>query len=299
MNPEDSMWTEKYRPKKVSEMVGDFKERIKKYLSEPNKMQHLLLSSVVPGTGKTSLAKVIINELDADRLVLNSSDDRKIETIREKVNGFVKTKSTRDGMRRVVFMDEADGLTTAAQDALRNLMETYSSNALFILTCNNVSKISSAIQSRCVKIQFSTPEKGEIKTYLKMICENESLKYTEEGLDAIIDINYPSIRNCVQVLQSIHTEGKEVVAESAKESDDVNVQLWNKIIKDKDWKHVQEFLFNNTNVDVKELNRYFWYKAVEEKHIKMIQITASNEDKISRGGEELIIFVSSLIDMTK
>jgi replication factor C small subunit len=298
MNPEDSMWTEKYRPTKVDELVGGFKDKIKKYLSEPNKMQHLLLSSVVPGTGKTSLAKVIINELGADRLVLNSSDDRKIETIREKVNGFVKTKSTQDGVRRIVFMDEADGLTNAAQDALRNLMETYSSNALFILTCNNARKISDAIRSRCVAIQFANPDKEEIKTYLKHICESESLQYTDDGLDAVIDKNYPSIRNCVQVLQSLHTEGKPVEISSAKESSEVSVMLWNKIFVDKDWKAVQEHLFNTTT-DIRELNRFFWTKAVGESHIKMIQITASNEEKFTRGGDELIIFVTSLVDMAK
>jgi len=159
MNPIDSMWTEKYRPKKIDEMVGSFKAKIKKYLEEPSKMQHLLLHSSVPGTGKTTLAKAIINELGADKLVLNSSDDRKIEAVREKVNSFVKTKSSVEGMRRIVFMDEADGLTNAAQDALRNLMETYSENALFILTCNYLSKISDAIQSRCASIEFTTPAK--------------------------------------------------------------------------------------------------------------------------------------------
>ena len=154
----DSMWTEKYRPKQISEMVGDFKDKIRKYMESPATMQHLLLHSIVPGTGKTTLAKAIIEELGADKLVLNSSDDRKIEAVREKVNGFVRTKSSVPGMRRIVFMDEADGLTGAAQDALRNLMETYSENALFILTCNTLTKISDAIQSRCVNIQFAIPK---------------------------------------------------------------------------------------------------------------------------------------------
>jgi len=298
MNPIDSMWTEKYRPTKLDEMVGDFKNKIKAYLEEPNKMQHLLLHSITPGTGKTTLSKVIINELGADKLVLNSSDDRKIETVREKVNEFVKVKSSKLGTRRIVFMDEADGLTNIAQDALRNLMETYSSNALFILTCNNVSKISDAIQSRCVKIQFTKPDRGEILNYLKKICDNEGLKYTDEGLVRIININYPSIRNCVQVLQSLHTEGKAVTEETAKSSDDIFQKLWNDINIKKDWKSVKEYVFSN-EIDIKELNKFFWFKAVEQSHIKMIQITASNEDKFVRGGEDVIIFVTSLIEMCK
>ena len=298
MNPINAMWTEKYRPVKLNDMVGDFKDKIKNYLAEPNKMQHLLLYSKVPGTGKTTLAKVIINELGADKLVLNSSDDRKIETVREKVNGFVKTKSSVNGLRRVVFMDEADGLTSAAQDALRNLMETYASNALFILTCNHISKISDAVQSRCTNIEFAKPKKEDILEYLKPICEAENLEYTEEGLKKIININYPSIRNCVQVLQSLHTEGKTATEETAKSSDDIFQKLWDKITIDKDWKHVKDYVFSNT-IDVRELNKFFWTKAVEESKIKMIQITASNEDKFVRGGEHIIIFITSLIDMAK
>ena len=298
MNPINTMWTEKYRPTKLDEMVGDFKDKIKKNLEEPNKMQHLLLYSTVPGTGKTTLAKVIINELGADKLVLNSSDDRKIETVREKVNAFVKTKSSKSGSRRIVFMDEADGLTNAAQDALRNLMETYASNALFILTCNHVSKISDAVQSRCTKIEFTKPAKEDILQYLKPICENENLEYTDEGLNKIIDINYPSIRNCVQVLQSLHTEGKTATEQTAKSSDDIYQKLWDKITTDKDWKSVKDYVFSNA-IDVRELNKFFWTKAVEEAKIKMIQITASNEHKFVIGGEPLIIFITSLIDMAK
>lgn len=298
MNVINSMWTEKYRPKNIDDMVGDFKPKIKKYLEDPNTMQHLLLHSVVPGTGKTTLAKAIISELDADKLVLNSSDDRKIETVREKVNGFVKTKSSKAGMRRIVFMDEADGLTNAAQDALRNLMETYSENALFILTCNTLSKISDAIQSRCVNIKFSNPKKEDILKYLKNICDKENMECTDAGLNRIIEINYPSIRNCVQVLQSLHTEGKGATEDNAKSSDEEYQMIWDKITKDKDWKFVKEYLFTN-NVDVRLLNKFFWFKAVEEGYIKMIQITAVNEDKFTRGGEELVVFVTSLIEMVK
>jgi DNA polymerase III delta prime subunit len=195
-------------------------------------------------------------------------------------------------------MDEADGMTGVSQDALRNLMETYSENALFILTCNHLSKISDAIQSRCVLIQFMNPPKTEILNYLKMICENEEMKYTDGGLKRIIDINYPSIRNCVQVLQSLHTEEKAANEDNAKSSDEEYQMLWSKVSVDKDWKFVKTYLFEN-NVDVRLLNKFFWFKAVEDSYVKMIQITAVNEDKFTRGGEELIVFVTSLLDMVK
>ena len=124
------------------------------------------------------------------------------------------------------------------------------------------------------------------------------MEYTENGLLRIIEINYPSIRNCVQVLQSLHTEGKGATEETAKSSDDESQMLWDKIIKEKDWKFVKDYLFANS-VDIKLLNRFFWYKSVEQAHIKMIQITAVNDDKFTRGGEELVVFVTSLIEMVK
>lgn len=298
MDPINSMWIEKYRPKRLNQMVGNFKDKIAKYLENPASMQHLLLYSITPGSGKTSLAKVIVNELDADVLIMNSSDDRKIESVRDKVNNFVKTKSSKNGVRRIVIMDEVDGMTNIAQDALRNIMESYASNALFILTCNHVSKINDAIKSRCAMIEFSTPDKTEIKQYLTKICVNEKLQYTDDGLDRVININYPSIRNCVQTLQSLHTEGKTVNVDDAKHIDDTYQMLWDKILVDKDWKHVKDYVFMH-NVDIRELNKYFWLQAVESSHIKMIQITASNEDKFVRGGEHIIIFVTSLIEMAK
>ena len=263
MNVLNAMWVEKHRPKNLDEIVGDFKDKIKAYLKDISSMQHLLLHSVVPGTGKTSMAKIIIKELNADSLILNASDDRKIETIREKVTEFVRTKSSKPGMRRVVFMDEADGLTNVSQDALRNLMETYAGNAIFILTCNSLSKINDAIQSRCVKIFFGAPDRTEIFYYLKSICEKENLKYTDEGLIEIISKNYPSIRNCVQVLQEIHVEGKEVSLENVKISDEEFQSLWTFVNDKKDWKSVKDYLFKH-DVDITNLNKFFWFKAVPE-----------------------------------
>ena len=294
----NTMWTEKYRPKKLDEMVGSFKDKVRNYLNNHQAMQHLLLYSLTPGTGKTTLGKVIINELKADALILNSSEERKIETVREKVLNFVRTKSSNMGIRKVVLLDEADGLTFPAQNALKNLMETYSENALFILSCNYFSKISEAIVSRCCVINFSQPQKDEILNHLINICENENLEYTKDGLKKIIEINYPSIRNCVKVLQDLKVSGLVADEQEAKSADEQYQVLWNKIIQEKDWKFVKNYLFQNY-IDVRKLNKFFWFKAISNSNIKMIQITASNEDRMIRGGEEIIIFVTSLIDMVR
>jgi hypothetical protein len=104
------IWTEKYRPTRVSEMVGDFKDKMKSYLKDPTSIPNFLLYSTSPGTGKTTLAKAIINELDCDYLMINSSDDRNIDTVREKVKEFARTKTSKPGLRRAIFMDEMDGM---------------------------------------------------------------------------------------------------------------------------------------------------------------------------------------------
>lgn len=297
-NPLDAMWTEKYRPKKVSEMVGSFKEEVLEKLKDASKMQHLLLYSKTPGTGKTTLAKAIINELGADYIIINSSDDRKIETVREKVKGFAHTQSTKPGIRRVIFLDEADGMTTQAQEALRNMMETYATNALFILTCNNINKIHAAIQSRCSKIVFSYPDKKEIHDYLRHICVAEGLEHTDEGLSKVVDLHYPSIRDCVTVLQDLNTLGRPVVPDNVQPHNPIFEDMWNELSNNKNWKKVKEYVFQST-VDPRELNRYFWEKAVETENLKLIQRTCLNEVHMSYGSDPKIVLTTSLIEMVK
>jgi len=297
MNPVDCMWTEKYRPDRVENIVGDFKEKIMLYLQNPNSIPHFLFYSKTPGTGKTTLAKAIINELGFDALILNSSDDRKIETVRDKVKEFAITKSTKDGSKRIIFLDEVDGMLKASQDALRNVMETYASNVIFLLTCNNINKIIEPLQSRCTAIPFALPQKEEVGNYLKGICTNENMEFTEEGIATLVNMNYPSIRNCVLALQDLNVESKTVSIENVKPVNQLFGDLW-KHLKDKNWKEIKKVVLEST-VDPRELNSFFWNKALEEEMIKVIQITCRNEKDIAWGADSKIIFVTSLIEMIK
>jgi len=247
----------------------------------------------------TTLAKAIINELKCDALILNSSDDRKIDVIREKVKQFAITQSSKQGMRRCVFLDEFDGMLKASQDALRNVMETYSGNVFFILTANNINKIIEPLQSRCVMIPFSYPKKEEIYLYLESICKSENLKYTKEGLTKLIDINYPSIRNCVLGLQDIKTEEKIVDVNSVQPVNEVFESLWQDL-KNKEWKKIKEVVMATT-VDPRELNKFFWEKTLEDKELNLrrLQVLCRNEKDISWGSDAKIIFCTSLIEMLK
>jgi len=245
----------------------------------------------------TTLMKAIVNELDCDYIIINSSDDRKIETIRDKVKEFCLTKSSKIGKRRAILLDEADGMFATSQNALRNIMETYAGNAFFVLTANNINKIIEPIRSRCVNIPFSYPEKKDIYVYLEKICKGENMEYTEDGLNYLIELNYPSIRNCVLSLQDLHTQSLPVNEKTVRPANFLFKEYWEKI-KQGDWKTVKQAVLSSA-VEPRELNSYLWQKAVEEEKIKVIQLTCRNERDIAVGADSKIIVVTSLIEMCK
>jgi DNA polymerase III delta prime subunit len=288
-------WCEKYRPTKVSELVGDFKDKIQAYLKDTEAIQNFLLFSTSPGTGKTSTAKAIINELGCDVLFINSSDDRTIDVIREKVKEFARTKTSKPGLKRAIVFEEVDGMLQVSQNALRNIIEEYAANCFFIFNCNNVNKVIDPIKSRCLSIPFAYPNKDEIKKYLEMICQKENLDYSDEGLIKLIDLHYPSIRNCVVSLQDMFTEGKPVIPENIRAVNEVFETMWN-LAKAKKYRDIQEYILSST-VDARELNTYFWNRSLKEENIKAIQLTCRNERDIAFGADAKIVLVSSLIDL--
>lgn len=298
-NPINKIFTEKYRPKKVMDVISDSSQKIANYLVEPLKIPNFLLYSTVPGTGKTSLGKAIINELQCDYTIINSSDDRTIETVREKIKEFASVKSSNPNLKRCVMLDEVDGANAFFQNALRGIMEFYSNNCFFILTANNRNHIIEPIQSRCVLIPFSYPQKQGIKDYLTKICVAENIKYTEEAIDKLIEYNYPSIRNCVIVLQDIKTEGKDLLPEHIKSANAIFDDLW-KLLQEKKWVEIKKVILETT-IDARDLNTYFWQKTIKEENIdtKKLQIFCRNEKDMCVGSDPKIVFITSLIELTK
>ncbi len=293
------LWQEKYRPNRVSNVVGGSKEKVGLYLKTPENIPNFLFVSSTPGTGKTTMAKAIINELNCNYLILNSSDERGVDTIREKVKDFAKTQSS-NGIRKCVFLDESDGLTPVAQQSLRNLMETYSKNVFFILTCNYESKIIEPLINRCVKIEFNKPERIDIINYLTNICKKEDLKYSEEGICKLIDINYPSIRGMVNILQDLKNQGKEVSPENITVKDEAFKKIWANI-KNLKFTEVWECI-KRGEIDVEIFNKWLFYEIGRDselelvKKMKILRILAENE-RTMRFGEPIIIFSGSLVDM--
>ena len=169
LNREHTLLVEKYRSKTLDEYVGNehIKATIKKYL-EQNDIQNFLFYGGA-GCGKTTLAKLIVNNLDCDYLYINSSDERGIDTIRDKVSGFASTASFKP--LKVVILDEADFITIQGQAALRNVIETYSRTTRFILTCNYIERIIDPIQSRCQVLKIEPPSKKDIAKHLAKILD--------------------------------------------------------------------------------------------------------------------------------
>jgi len=203
------LFVEKYRPQSLEGFIGDntVREKIQEYLKEGT-LQNLLLFGPA-GTGKTSLAKLIVKQLGADHLYINASDERGIDTIRDKIIPFASSIGF-NGLK-IVILDESDYLTAQAQATLRNVMESFSNSCRFILTCNYLDRIISPLQSRCMAFGITPPSKKEVGQHLLNICDKENITYTKEDLGQIIITHYPDIRKILNTIQGSLKGGKLVL----------------------------------------------------------------------------------------
>ncbi len=208
-------WTEKYRPKKLSEVVGQ-KQIVKILKSFANKknMPNLLFAGP-PGVGKTTCTLALAHELYDDGyksclLELNASDDRGISIVRGRIKEFARTISLHKVPFKLIFLDEADALTPDAQHALRRTMELYADLTRFVLSCNYSSKIIEPLQSRTSVFRFKPITKDEIKEMLKHIIKQEKLKVDESAIDAIAYVSEGDLRKAVNVLQGTAMQSSDI-----------------------------------------------------------------------------------------
>ena len=199
VNMGNSLLVEKYRPSKLENYVGNenIKKSISKYL-EQNDILNLIFYGPA-GTGKTTLAKLCVQNLDCDHLYINASDERGIETIRDKVQGFASVASFKP--LKVVILDEADFLTIQAQASLRNIIETFSRTTRFIMTCNFVERIIDPLQSRCQVLKIVPPTKKDVAKHLHWICNEESISHDINDLVPLVNQYYPDLRKCINTIQ--------------------------------------------------------------------------------------------------
>ena len=196
---ENSLWVEKYRPDGLDGYVGNehIIEKVKIYI-ENEDVPHLLLYGVA-GTGKTTLAKIITNQIDCDVMYINASDENGVDAVRDKIKGFASSMGFRKW--KIIILDEADYLTHQGQSILRNLMETFSKSTRFILTCNYVEKILDPIQSRCQAFSITPPSRKEVAIRLKEILDLEGVQYEMKDLVTLVNSGYPDIRRVLNAAQ--------------------------------------------------------------------------------------------------
>jgi len=205
----NSLWVEKYRPDTLEGYVGNehILEKVKIYIQNED-VPHLLLYGQA-GTGKTTLAKIITNQIDCDLMYINASDENSVDAVRDKIRGFASSMGFRKW--KVIILDEADYLTPNAQAALRNLMETFSASTRFILTCNFVEKVIDPIQSRCQTFAITPPSKKDVAKRLNDILTTEGIEFEMSDLAIIVNSGYPDIRRVLNAAQRQVINGKLVI----------------------------------------------------------------------------------------
>jgi replication factor C small subunit len=277
-----TLWIEKYRSENLEQYIGNdaVKSRISDCIDK-NDIPHFLFAGTA-GTGKTTLAKLIVKNIKCDYLYINASDENGIDVIRDKVKGFASTSTFQP--LKVVILDESDFLTQPAQAALRNLIEEYSITTRFVLTCNYIERLIEPLQSRCEIHILKPPTKGDVARH---ICTNildvESIKYEMSDVVSIIKEYYPDVRSIIKVLQQNVKDNKLVLIGSNINWTKQLIQILKK--RDKDaWYQVRQLVADAQVDDFQVAYRYMFEQLSEFSYGHDAELSIILDDFIWRSG---------------
>jgi len=253
------LWVEKYRPQTLEEYVGNeiIKDKIADYLKQGS-IQNLLFHGVA-GTGKTTLAKLIAKNLNCDLLYINASDERGIDTIRDKIIPFASSMSFNDV--KIVILDEADYITPQAQATLRNTIESCSKTTRFIFTCNYLERIISPLQSRCQTFEITPPSKGDVLDTLKNILANEGIEANESIAMKVIDTHYPDIRKIINTIQGSIVEGQIKIDDNSLKNSQLGGLVVDALIRKAKLSEIRQILADSGSREFDDLFKYIYDKS--------------------------------------
>jgi len=253
------LWVEKYRPQTLEEYVGNetIKNKIADYLKQGS-IQNLLFHGVA-GTGKTTLAKLIAKNLNCDLLYINASDERGIDTIRDKIIPFASTMGFNDV--KIVILDEADYITPQAQATLRNTIEACSATTRFIFTCNYLERIISPLQSRCQTFEITPPSKLNIVKHLKDIIDGENIKVKANDLAIVVNNFYPDIRKIINTIQGSIIDNQIKIDNDSLKNTQLGGLVVDALIRKAKLSEIRQILADSGSREFDDLFKYIYDKS--------------------------------------
>src|SRR3989344_3193531 len=302
---DSAIWTEKYRPIRFDEIIGQDKivERTKAFVIQKN-MPNLLFAGP-PGVGKSTLSLVIAKELYGaswrdNFLELNASDDRGIDIVRHTIKDFSRTKALANVPFKIIFLDECDSLTKEAQQALRRTMENYTNVTRFILSCNYSSKIIDPIISRCSVFRFKPIVKEDIKKIINLIEKSEKLKISEGAKDSLINLSSGDVRKLQNILQMVSATQKDISEKSLYEilgqatpkeiQECLIFAIKGDFLKARDKLLDTMLRYGLSGIDIiKQIQKQIWDLNIkDEQKLKLIDKCAEIEFRMVEGSDEFV-----------
>ena len=261
MVKEHTLLVERYRPTTLENYVGNeqIKSVIQKYIDQ-NDIQNFIFNGPA-GSGKTTLAKIIVKNLDCDYIYINASDERGVDTIRDKVSAFASTASFKS--IKVVILDEADFLTINAQASLRNVIETFSRSTRFIMTCNYVERIIDPLQSRCQVLKIVPPSKNEVAKHIMGVLEQEEIQYETQDIKSLVQRCYPDLRRMLNLIQSSTVDGVLKLDSDVLVQNNYMLAILKELSTSKNYTTLRQILADSGVKEYEELYRYLFDNATK------------------------------------